>query len=279
MSDRISLGYRAPANIGRFTRTDENFLAWDSYRTRNLANFTREVHDFPNATVSIRVGGSAGSLTQLASITNVSVGIASGSSVNGQITVNQIVGTGVFSEAGRISFGQAAHFANGFIEAFCPNYYAGNVIYQNAEALGLLNNVQQLTMVEPLGAATVPQVAIAREYSLTDQLERLRKLPDGWDGEGAPRISDTTCATADTVIKGLWQFALSRSALPNVLLGPLPDGSLRFECTYADKELFLTVSEQAVEVQTWQPRDAVESLGYRKTGPVAAMEYLEWLVT
>jgi len=259
--------------------SDSGLLAWGCYRTRNIANFTREVHDFPNATVSIRVGSSAGWLEQLAGITNVSVGVASGSAITGKISVGQVVATGLFLEGTkRVSLGQAAQLVTGFVEDFAPGYYGGNLIYGTTDTLALLGNVQQITMVEPVGASSFAQFAVAREYSLSDQLARLRKLPHGWDGEGAQPISETTCETADTVIKGLWQMTLSHSVIPTVLLGPLPDGSLRFECKYADKELFLTISEKAVEVQAWQPRDAVESSGYWETGPVGAMEHLEWLV-
>jgi hypothetical protein len=167
---------------------------------------------------------------------------------------------------------------SGLVETLDPNYCGGNAVYGSTETLALFSNVQQITMVEPVSAAVPAQFAVAREYSLSEQLARLRELPDGWDGEGAARMSQATCETAETIIKGLFHITLLHSAIPTVLLGPLPDGSLRFECTYADKELFLTISENVVEVQAWQPRDAIESSGYWETGPAAAMEHLEWLV-
>jgi hypothetical protein len=275
----FSLTNRPAGRIGHSPKPNDGVLAWRWYRTKNIANFTREVNNFPNTTISINVGSSAGWVEQLAGITNVTVGVASGSAITGKIGVNQIVGTGLFLEGTkRISFGQAAHFVTGFVEEFDPGYYGGNVVYGKTETMTLFANVQQLTMVEPIGAAKYAQFAVAREYSLSDQLRRLRKLPDGWDGEGAPRISEATCETAETVIKGMFQLALSHLAVPTTLLGPLPDGSLRFECICADKELFLTISDNAVEVQAWQPRDTVESSGYWETGPAGAMEYLEWLV-
>jgi len=260
------------------SRTDEGLLTWGCYRARKIASFTRGVYDFPNATVSISVGPSAGWVEQLAGITNVTVGVASGPFITGRIGVNHVV-TGLFSEgAKRISFGEAAHFVTGFIEDFVPSHCSGSIIYGKTETSSLLGNVQQITMVEPVGAATFSQIAVAREYSLSEQLSRLHQLPEGWDGEGAPRFSEATCATADTIIKGLWHITLLHSVSPTVLLGPLPDGSLRFECTYEDKELFLTICGTVVEVQSWQPRDAVESSVYSETGPAGAREYLEWLV-
>jgi len=257
-----------PPLLVRSPDTNRGLLAWCCYHARSIANFTHELHDVPNATVYISLGPSAGCVTQLAGITNVTVTVGTGSAITKEIDVDRVVETGLFSEGNqRIYFGRTAHFVTGFVEGFYQSKYGGDVIYKKPEPLALFSNVQQITAVEPV-----------RGYSLHEQLARLRKLPDGWDDEGASRISESTCATADTVIKSLWQITLSHSVTPAVLLGPLPDGSLRFECTYADKELFLTVSENTVEVQGWQPRDAVESSLYSETGPAGAMEYLEWLV-
>lgn len=258
---------------------NEELSAWSCYRRRRFANFTHEVHDFPNATIYINVGASAGWVEQLAGITNVTVGVASGSGITGRIGVNQIVGTGVFLEGtNRILFGQKALLVPGFLEGFEQGYFAGNTVYASAGAVTLLGNVQQITMVEPVDAAKLVQLAVLQEYSLSAQLRRLRKLQPGWDSDAAPCVSGDTGDTAEEIIKQLLQTALSYSAISTTRLGPLPDGTLRFECTHSNKELFLTISDKAIEIQAWQPLDAVESVGYWRTDTTGAREHLEWLV-
>src|SRR5207249_2970008 len=134
-----------PAQVKHSSESKEGLLAGRFYRAKRIANFTREVLDFPNATVSISVGRSAGWIEQLAGITNVSVGVASGSDITGRISPNEIVGTGVFSEGtSRISFGQSAHLVTGLVESFESGYFAGNAVYLNPESVTLLGNVQQI---------------------------------------------------------------------------------------------------------------------------------------
>ena len=269
-----------PRRVKRSSDDDEGLLAWGAYRSRKFANFTREIHDFPNATVSISVGASAGWIEQLAGITNVSVGVISGTDLSEQIRVNEIVGTGIFFEGTqRVSFGQAAHLVTaGVIEGYQSGYFAGNAVYVNPESIRLLGGVQQVTMVEPIDAAALAQVAVTTEHLLMAQLHRLRSLPDNWDGEGAQHISEASGKNAEEIIKQILKIALSFLAVPKTRLGPLPDGSLRFESTYSNKELFLTVSEDAIEIQAWQPLDATESVGYWKTDAQGIREHFEWLV-
>jgi hypothetical protein len=250
-------------------------LPWGFYRLKKFANYTREVNEFPNATIPISVSGSAGRLSQLAGITNVAVQVATGTGFIKKIDVNNIVATGVFSEGSqRIAFGQVANLVCGVVGAFVEGY-------PNSEAITLLGNVQQLTTVETVDAASLAQLAqlaVIQEHSLMAQLRRLRALTDGWDGENALRISEATSSTAEAVIQRLLEVSLGSSVIPNTHLGPLPDGTLRFECTHSNKELFLTISEDAVEVQKWQPLDSVESLGYWETDERGVREHLEWLV-
>lgn len=269
----------SPAQVKGPDEAKAGLSAWGSYRSRKFANFTREVHDFPNATVSISISRSAGWVEQLAGITNVSVGIVSGTNFENEISVSQVVGTGIFSEgAKRIPYGQSAHIGSSLLEGFESGYLAGNVVYAKTEALTLLGNVQQITMVEPVDSAKLAQHVVLQEYSLSAQLRRLRKLQPGWDGDASLSISDDTANTAEEVIKEVQRITLLHLAIPKTLLAPLPDGSLRFECTHSNKELFVTISKKAVEVQAWQPLDAVESFGYWKTDAAGAREHLEWLV-
>jgi hypothetical protein len=260
----------------------ERFTAL-GYRSRKFANFTREVNDFPNATVSITIGGSAGWIEQLAGLTNVSVGVVSGTNFENKISVNQVVGTGIFSEGakGIVAFGQAAYIGSigaAVLEGLDLGSLGGNVLYANPEAMTLMGNVQQITMVEPVDSAKLAQHIVLQEYSLSAQLRRLRKLQAGWDGDVAPGISDVTGNMAEEVIQEVQRVTLSRLATLTTHLAPLPDGSLRFECTHSNKELFITISDKAVEIQAWQPLDAVESFGYWKTDAAGAREHLEWLV-
>lgn len=277
--NRILPNLLGPVQVKEPDEAKAGFSAWGSYRSRKFANFTREVHDFPNATVSISISRSAGWVEQLAGITNVSVGVVSGPDFEKKISVNQVVGTGMFSGvAKRIAFGQGAYIGSSMLEGFELGYLAGNVLYANSEAVTLMGNVQQITMVEPVDSAKLAQHVVLQEYSLSAQLRRLRKLQPGWDGDASSSISDDTANTAEEVIKEVQRITLLYLAIPTTRLGPLPDGSLRFECTHSNKELFVTISNKAVEVQAWQPLDAVESFGYWKTDAAGAREHLEWLV-
>lgn len=265
--------------VKRPVEPKERFTAWGCYRSRKFANFTREVHDFPNATVSISIGRSAGWVEQLAGITNVSVGVVSGTDFEKKISVNQVVGTGIFSEGAKgIAFRQGVYIGSTMLEGLELSSLGGNVLYVNPEAMTLIGNVQQITMVEPVDSAKLAQHIVLQEYSLSAQLRRLRKLQAGWDGDVAPGISDDTGNTAEEVIQEVQRVTLSRLATPTTRLAPLPDGNLRFECTHSNKELFITISDKAVEIQAWQPLDAVESFGYWKTDAAGAREHLEWLV-
>ncbi len=267
------------AYLKRPVEATEGISAWGSYRTLKFANFTREVNDFPNATVSISLGASAGWVELLAGITNLSVGIVSATDIDKQIEVNQIVGTGIFSGAAkRIPFGQSAHIGSGMLEGFDQGYLAGNVLYVDPQAMDLFGNVQQITMFEPVDSGKLAHHAVIQEYSLSAQLRRLRKLQSGWDGDSAPGIAEGTGDTAEEVIKQLHGITLSHLAIPTTHLAPVPDGNLRFEITHANKELFLTISNKVIEIQAWQPLDAVESFGYWKTDAAGVREHLEWLV-
>lgn len=258
-------------------RTEEGLLEWGSYRARKFASFTRDVYDLPNSTVSINISGSAGRIAQLAGITNVSIGIVSGRS-NEQVDVNQIVGTGVFVEGLRGAPIGNVRLGTGIIEGFQPHNLAGNTVYLDPAPIQLLGNVQQITMVEPVDAGALAHRVVMTKYSLMEQLRRVRNLPKGWDGEEAPPIPEATTGTAEEVIKQILEVSLSYLSVPTVRLGPLPDGMVRFECTHSNKELFMTVSENAVEVQIWQPIEAVESVGYWKTDVVGARGRFEWLM-
>jgi hypothetical protein len=257
----------------------EEVAPWGFYRKRKIESFFREVNEIPNATLAINVSASAGWISQLAGITNVAVQVASGTAFIEQAGVNKIVATQAYSENNQwISYGQTAQLVSGEPEIYRQDYFSGIVSNANSEAVTLLGNVQQLTTIETVDAASLAQRVVIKEHSLSMQLRRLRKLEDGWDGEKASHISEETCNAAEALIGQLLQVSLSSLAIPSVRLGPLPDGNLRFECTHSSRELFLTISGKVVEVQKWQPLDSVESLGFWETDVRGAREHLEWLV-
>jgi len=257
----------------------EDVAPWGFYRKRKIASFFREVNEIPNATLAINVSASAGWISQLAGITNVAVQVASGAGFIEEAGVNKFIATRAYSEGYQwISYGQIAQLVSGVPEVYRQDYFSGIVSNANREAITLLGSVQQLTTIETVDAASLAQRVVIQEHSLSTQLRRLRKLGDGWDGEKASHISEETGSTAEALIEQLLQVSLSNLAIPNARLGPLPDGTLRFECTYLSKELFLTVSDKTVEVQKWQPLDSVESLGYWETDLQGIREHLEWLV-
>src|SRR5579863_7496859 len=170
MSDPILPSESGTVLIKKSAETGKGFQAW-RYRSPSVANFTRQVHDFPNATVSIHVGPSAGWMDLLAGITNVSVGILSGTDLGTEIGINQIVGTGVF---------------RGIVKQIplCQGMHAGSILFEGSadalclydEAVTLLGSGQQITLVEPVDAAKLAQRAVLQEHSLSAQLRRLSKL-------------------------------------------------------------------------------------------------------
>lgn len=258
---------------------DEGGLSWGFLPGRRFADLARVVNDFPTTTLPINVSASAGWISQLAGITNVAVQVASGSGFIEEIGVNKVDATGACSEGNEwISLGQTAQLVSGVPGVFGKGYFARNVSSGNRAAFTFLGPAQQLTTVETVDAAVLAQRVVIQEHSLLTQLRRLRKLEDGWDGETAVRISEATGNTAEALIGQLLQVSLSSLAIPNARLGPLSDGSLRFECTYSNKELFLTIADKTIEAQKWQPLDSVESLGYWETNVQGVREYLEWLV-
>jgi hypothetical protein len=260
------------ALIKNSAEAGKGFQAW-RYPGRSVANFTRQVHDFPNATVSINVSPSAGWVDLLAGITNVSVGVLSGTDFGTEIGVNQIVGTGIYREFAKpISLGQGVYAGSILCEG------PSDILFLNDEAAVLLGSVQQITMIEPMDPTRLAQRAVIQECSLSAQLRRLRKLRAGWDGDAAPVIPDEIGGTAEEVIKQVHHAVLSHLVVAVVHLGPLPDGTLRFECRHSNKELFLTITDKDIEIQAWQPLDAVEAIGYWRTDAAGVGEHLEWLV-
>lgn len=118
-----------------------------------------------------------------------------------------------------------------------------------------------------------------RIYKLWDRLKQLRSFPQGWDANRGEAFTAETLANAGKVIDLILTECLVRGVVPSVLLGPIPDGSLRFEWKKDNKELFITVLGESVTLQQWQPLDAVESQGYWDTTLEGVQPQIEWLLT
>jgi hypothetical protein len=116
-------------------------------------------------------------------------------------------------------------------------------------------------------------------YKLWDRLKHLGSFPQGWDANKGEAFTGETLANAGKVIDLILMECLARGVVPSVLLGPISDGSLRFEWKKDNKELFITVLGESVTLQQWQPLDAVESEGYWDTTLEGVQPQIEWLLT
>jgi hypothetical protein len=121
---------------------------------------------------------------------------------------------------------------------------------------------------------------IARKIcALRDRLRQLQSFSQGWDANKGETFTAETLASVSKVIDLFLTQCVVNSVVPCVLLGPLPDGSLRFECKKDNKELFITVLGESITLQRWQPLDAVESEGYWDTTLEGVQPQIEWLLT
>jgi len=114
---------------------------------------------------------------------------------------------------------------------------------------------------------------------LRDRLKQFQIFSQGWDAASGEAFTAATITNADKVIDLILRECLVRSMVPNVLLGPVSDGSLRFEWKNDNKELFITVLGESVTLQQWQPLDAVESQGYWDTTLEGIHPQIGWLLT
>jgi hypothetical protein len=240
-------------------------------RVKNFANFTQEVQDFPTLSVSIHTAVSGPWLEQLSGITHGGVFVPTGVDPNSRIRVNEIVGSGIYRE-------DACEVT--FTEPVCGPFVAiqglvvGNVVYGNPYEVVF----QGPSAVELGDTQALVKEMLLRKSALTAQLNKLKSLSPGWDGQTAPCISRETIESAKQIIGAIVSQSLSHLSTPRARIGPLPDGTARFELTHGDKELFLTVNNNSVEVQKWQPLDTIDSHGFWETDATGVKEYLAWLL-
>jgi hypothetical protein len=109
-------------------------------------------------------------------------------------------------------------------------------------------------------------------------VRQFQDFQEDWDGEGASVLDSDTIENAEGVVELVLSQSLSRLIVPTIVVGPLHDGSVRFEWTHSDKELFLTVRGHEIEVQRWQPLAAISSEGYWKTDLTGVKIHTAWLL-
>jgi hypothetical protein len=245
-------------------------------RGKQIATLTREVFEVPNSTVSIEFTPSVGRVEQLAGLTNISASPIQGINVNSQIFSTQVVGTSVYSElSNQITVGQATYLS----AARALQEFGSEVPNPLADPnLVTFDIAQQQTALTPVDCKALAEAVIVQKSRLNSLLDSFEQLQPGWDGEGAPSISSETIKTAEAIAETIFSTSLAALQVATCRLGPLADGSLRFECVGGNKELFISVSGMAVEVQAWEPLTSVESVGFWETDAAGAKERIEWLL-
>jgi hypothetical protein len=238
-------------------------------RGKQIATLAREVFAVPNSTVAIELTPSVGRVEQLAGLTNISVSPTQGINVNSQIFSTQVVGTAVHPElSNQVFVGQPKYVSGG---SAVQGFYAG-------PSEVTFDVVQQQTAITPVDFKALAEAVIAQKSKLNLLLHKFGELKPGWDGEAAPRISTGTIETAEAIAQTIFSSSLATLQVATCRLGPLTDGSLRFECVQGNKELFISVSGTAVEAQAWEPLTSVESVGFWETDAAGAKEHFEWLL-
>jgi hypothetical protein len=104
-------------------------------------------------------------------------------------------------------------------------------------------------------------------------------LAENWDGEDARPISEQTITTA---LRAIEQIAIvlgrkNTSSSPSVRA--FPDGSIFFKWVHGSKELALTVLQESIEVQRWEPVENVHSTGLWEVPVDGVTEHVEWALT
>lgn len=123
-----------------------------------------------------------------------------------------------------------------------------------------------------------PQNVISRPWiaSAVKELNDFQQWLPNWNEAGAAAFAAETLDTAREVLQKLWDFSVGHDIDSKPNIAPLEDGSVRFEWTNRDKELFLTVLGRSIEAQRWHPLKSVESETYHVISPLAIEKELEW---
>jgi hypothetical protein len=112
---------------------------------------------------------------------------------------------------------------------------------------------------------------------LRQKIDDFGALAQDWDGEGADRPTAETVRTSKAVFEKLVAHAVrtGMASAPDIV--PLSDGSIRFEWTVSNRELFITILEDRVEAQRWEPLDSIDSTYYAELCVSRVDAELEWL--
>jgi hypothetical protein len=110
-----------------------------------------------------------------------------------------------------------------------------------------------------------------------EKLNDLERWPDNWDEAGGIHFGSETVGMARQVLDQMRSFVERNHVASDPHIVPLPDGSIRFEWANRNKEMFLTVLGDSIEVQTWRPLSAVDSERYDVIPLSSVLQELEWL--
>jgi hypothetical protein len=144
---------------------------------------------------------------------------------------------------------------------------------QNSNVSSLSNTYVILNDPQPVHVSNPQRWAVAALGKLND----LENWPDNWDEAGSAHFGSETVSIARQVLEQMRAFIERNRVASEPHLVPLPDGSIRFEWANDDKEIFLTILGQLIEVQRWRPLSAVDSERYEVIPLSSVHRELEWL--
>jgi hypothetical protein len=144
---------------------------------------------------------------------------------------------------------------------------------QNSNVSSLGNTYVILNDPQPVNVSNPQRWAVAALAKLND----LENWPDNWDEAGSAHFGRETVSIARQVLEQMRAFVERNRVASEPHIVPLPDGSIRFEWANDDKEMFLTILGELIEVQRWRPLSAVDSERYEVIPLSSVHRELEWL--
>jgi hypothetical protein len=153
---------------------------------------------------------------------------------------------------------------------------APTLVYGSTAAQIRFGSESSLTLTECL---QMQQAAFELVNPIRRELRAIEGYGGNWDEEGAEPFMEATIRTAHAVVNQIASFAITQpeplTTEPTVI--PMPDGTILFKWIHGQKELAVTVENEAVEVQRWTPLAAYAAEGYWHTSPDRVGEHLTWL--
>lgn len=120
---------------------------------------------------------------------------------------------------------------------------------------------------------TLDEVAVG----LQDELFRIQRLDERWDGENAARFSSATIETAGQLLIAIIPFLICVSRESSPFFVPFPDGTLQVKWLNKDKELSISMLDRVLEVQRWDSRNSYDSQGYWEISISEIADHLAWI--